>query len=159
MGLFDFFKRRRERESAVQLPPSAGIEPATQSVVGRQVAGGGERDLSSASFQAPGLMEGLGALTQLGPLLQQAMAEGNVTVTQGPTQTIDMRGSPLGDEIREIMRQHGIDPEGQGQSGQSIDAAAFGDMQLQILAALAKHGVDPTGGVNTLDVRAEQTDD
>lgn len=145
MGLFDFFKRRRERESAVQLPSWAGMDPAAQPVVGQQVAGGGEVDLSSAGLQAPGLMESLSALTQLGPALQQAMAEGNVTVTQGPTQTIDMRGSPLGEEIKEIMRQHGIDPDGQGQSGQSFDAADFGDMQQQILAALVKHGVDPTG--------------
>jgi len=160
VGLFDFFKRRRERESAVQLPSSVRPGPATQPVVGQQVAGGGGGlDLSSASLQAPGLMESLGALTQLGPLIQQAMAEGNVTVTRGPTQTVNLRGSPLGDEIREIMREHGIDPEGQGQSGQSIDAAGFGDMQLQILAALAEHGVDATGSGTALDVPADRKAD
>jgi hypothetical protein len=149
VGLFDFFKRRRERESAVQLPSSAATGPATQSVIGQQVASGAGFDPSSFDMQAPGMLESLQALTELGPALQKAMAEGNVTVTQGPSQSIDMRGTELGAEIREIIKQHGTDPDGQGQSGQSIDAAGFGDMQQQILAALAKHGIDPTGGAGT----------
>ena len=42
------------------------------------------------------------------------------------------------------MSQHGIDPDGGVTDHDSVNAANYGDMQKQILEALAKHGV-PTG--------------
>jgi hypothetical protein len=74
-----------------------------------------------------------------------------VTIEQGPTQTLDLRGSGLREEIMGIMKQHGIDPAA-GTAGQSIDASGYGDMQKQILALLAEHGVDPGASGTTIDV-------
>ena len=159
MGLFDFFKRRRDRERAV---PSA--ESGSQSlgsfadgdgpVVGQQVGGAGEFSSASVNIEGvAGMAQGLEALAQLGPMIQKAVAEGNVTIEQGPSQTIYMRGSGLREEILGIMRQHGIDPEGQSQD---LDVADYGTMQQQILEVLAKHGIDPSGG---LDLRAQREDD
>ena len=46
------------------------------------------------------------------------------------------------------MGQHGIDPAG-GTANQDIDAGAYGNMQQQIMEALAKHGIDPSTGLPT----------
>ena len=125
MGLFDFFKRRRQRESAI---PEAEPEGTDQPVVGQQVEG---------AQQLPGGMD----LSQLGPMIQSAIEQGNVTIEQGPSQTIDMRGTGLREEILGIMKNHGLDPEKPGE----IDAGDYGDMQRQILEALSKHGVNVDG--------------
>ena len=138
--MFDFFKRRRERESAVQVQePSQALGSFAKSdeVVGQQVGGGSPE--ASFDLQGLGAMDGLAMLSQLGPMIQKAIAEGNVTIEQGPSQTIDMRGSALGEEVREILKQHGLDPDG-ATAPQSIDPSGYGDMQQQILGALAKHG-------------------
>jgi hypothetical protein len=155
VGLFDFFKRRRERESAIQPPTAAtGTEP----VVGQQV-GGGELDVSSLNVQGvAGMTESLDMLAQLGPMIQKAIADGNVTIEQGQSQTIDMRGSGLREEILGIMSQHGIDPA-TASAGESIDAGDYGEMQNQILDALAKHGIDPGASGSSIDFRVKPDDD
>jgi hypothetical protein len=131
MGLFDFFSRRRQRESAI---PEAEIQSQDQPVVGQQVEG---------AQQLPGGID----LSQLRPMIQSAIAQGNVTVEQGPAQTIDMRGSGLREEIVGIMKSHGIDAEA-GDAQASIDAGDYGDMQKQILEALSKRGLNlGDGGV------------
>jgi hypothetical protein len=135
MGIFDFFRRRRERESALDLAE----DDATQSlgsfasaegqpVVGQQVEG---------AQQLPGGLD----LSQLGSMIQSAIEQGNVTIEQGPSQTIDMRGSGLREEIMGIMQNHGIDPD----KSAEINAGDYGDMQKQILEALSKHGVNIDG--------------
>ena len=141
-----FFSNRRKRESAI---PESSSDPALgsfarsegQPVVGRQVGGG---QPGGVQLEGLGAMDGLALLTQLGPMIQQAMAQGNVQgnvhIEQGPAQTIDARGTELGDEIREIMSQHGIEPGGAVASG--VDANSLAGMQQQILQALAKHGID-----------------
>lgn len=162
-----FFSNRRKRESAIPEssdPPALGSFASSegQPVIGQQVSGG---QLGGAELgQVPGMMEGLGALTQLGPMIQQAMAQGNITqkpdgsfeiegqnvqIEQGAAQTIDMRGTELGDEIREIMSQHGIDP-GSGVA-EGVDANSMTGMQQQILQALAKHGIDPNAAGSSID--------
>jgi hypothetical protein len=128
MGLFDFFKRRRERESAV---PEAELDAMEQQpVVGQQVEGAQE---------LPGGLD----LSQLGSMIQSAIEQGNVTIEQGPSQTIDMRGTGLREEILGIMQQHGINAD--AESGESINAGDYPDMQKQILEALSKHGVNIDG--------------
>jgi hypothetical protein len=74
-------------------------------------------------------------------MIQQAMTSGNVQVFQGDPQVLDMRGTGLREEILGIMSQHGIDPSS-GTANSDIDASAYGDMQQQIMEALAKHGVN-----------------
>jgi hypothetical protein len=161
VGLFDFFRRRRERESAVQLDsPSAALGASaggeTQPVVGSQVGGGTPQ--ASIDLQGLGMMDGLAMLSQLGPMIQQAIEQGNVTVTQSGSQTIDARGTDLGEEIKGIMREHGIDPDG-AQAGQSLNAADFQDMQQQILGALAKHGIDPGAAGSSVNFQIETSAD
>jgi hypothetical protein len=126
VGIFSFFSRRRERESALhQAEQDAG---AGQPVVGRQVG------------DAQAFADGQIDLSNLGSMIQSAIDSGNVTIEQGPSQTIDMRGSGLREEIFEIMRQHGIDPE--SGTASNVDASDYGDMQRQILEALSKHGLN-----------------
>jgi hypothetical protein len=153
VGLFSFFKNRRAKESAV--PPSEALgsfaDPDDQAVVGRQVGGGGDAQ------PVPGGADGLAALTQLGPMIQRAIAEGNVQIEHGPSQTIDMRGTGLREEILGIMQQHGIDAE--SGTAQSVDASAYGDMQRQLLEALARHGIDPGASGTSLNFQIEPKDE
>jgi hypothetical protein len=138
-----FFSRRRKRESAI---PEASDEPALgsfanpagQPVVGQQVGGG----QPAVDLDGLGLTDGIAMLAQLGPAIQQAIATGNVQITQGEPQILDMRGSGLREEIMQIMEEHGIDARA-GTASQNIDASTYGNMQQQILEALAKHGIDP----------------
>lgn len=107
-------------------------------MVGEQVGGG----QPGFELQGLGLEDGLAALSQIGPTIQQAIASGNAQVYQGQSQVLDMRGSGLREEILGIMNQHGIDPQA-GTANKAVDASAYGNMQQQILEALAKHGVSP----------------
>jgi septum formation topological specificity factor MinE len=136
VGLFDFLRRRRQRESALgQAEDELGTfaTPEGQQVVGRQV---------SAS---PGFT--------LGSMIQTAIDQGDVMIEQGPSQTIDMRGTGLREEILEIMRRHGLDPE--GGASMNVNAGDYGDMQEQIMEALSKHGVNIDGGGVQIDPSAE----
>lgn len=87
-------------------------------------------------------------------MIQQAMAQGNVEVTQGESRTIDLRGSGLREEIMGIMREHGIDAD--PGSGQQIDASSMPGMQQQILEALEQHGLD-LGAIGGGDIQIEQS--
>lgn len=161
--MFNFFRKRRERESALAASPEAPSEALGsfarsegQPVVGQQLGGtqvggvglGGGADLTDA----------LAVLSQLGPMVQQAIAQGNVTVEQGEAQTIDMRDTGLREDILGIMEQHGIDAEA-GTSNQAIDARAYGDMQQQLLETLAKHGIDPNAGGSSVSFQISTDDD
>lgn len=165
MGLGDFFKRRKQRESAIP-PASTEVETlgsfATsegQPVVGNQV------EQAATGFAVPGVWDTLSQLPamfsamkdleHLAPQIQQAMANGqmtqnpdgsyswaNVTFQAGQPQVIDMRGSGLREEMSEIMKRHGYDMEaGQMIAGGQMDAQQAMAMQQEILAAIAKHGV------------------
>src|SRR5438552_3957643 len=106
MGIGDFFRRRRERESAVTDPMSASGGPAPAGPVPWA------QDLDTIGQQIPTAASALPLdLSQLGSSIQQAFASGNVQVQQMQPQVIDARGSGLRDEIFEIMQQHGIDPK------------------------------------------------
>jgi protein-tyrosine-phosphatase len=150
MGLFS---RRRKRESATppstQLdqsasPPGSFASPEGQPVVGRPVGG---------DVVTPEMADGVAGLSQLGPMIQEATASGDLEVEQGSSQTIDMRATGLREEILAIMRQHGIDPE--SGTTHSIDPSTYGDMQQQILAALAKHGIDPGASGSAINFQVD----
>ena len=146
MGLFDFFRNRRQRESALEQAETETdlgtfAKPEGQDVVGQQVAG------------APGFSGGDVDLSQLGSMIQSAIEHGNVTIEQGPSQTIDMRGTGLREEILGIMQQHGLNPE--GGASMNVNAGDYGDMQKQIMDALSKHGVNIDGGGVHVDPSAE----
>ena len=80
--------------------------------------------------------DGLAMLSQLGPMIQQAMATGNVQISQGQPQVLDLRGTGLREEIMGIMSQHGIDPESGVTQRRERRRGDYGDMQKQILEAL-----------------------
>lgn len=162
-----FFSNRRKRESAIPesadaQAPGSFTSSESQPVIGQQVSGSqfGETD----SGEIPETVQGLAALTQLGPMIQQAMASQNFTqnpdgslqingtyvqIEQGIPQTIDMRGTDLGAEIREIMSRHGIEP-GAGLAP-GVDPDSLTGMQQQILQALARHGIDPNAAGSSID--------
>jgi hypothetical protein len=144
VGLFDFFKGRRDSEDALAAaregePPALGSFASHdgESVVGQQVPGA---QMANIDVQGLSAADGLAMLAQLGPMIQQAMATGNVQITQGEPQVLDLRGTGLREEIMGIMSQHGIDPENHAMNA-NVNAADYGDMQRQILEALGKHGV------------------
>jgi hypothetical protein len=153
-----FFSRRKKKESAI---PESANEQALgsfanaegQPVIGQQV-GGGQPQID---LQNMGALDGLQTLMQLGPMIQQAMATGNVQVSQGEPQVLDMRGSGLREEILGIMSQHGIDPE--NATASNVDASAYGDMQKQILDALAKHGIDPGASGTSINFQISPDED
>ena len=83
---------------------------------------------------APGDIGGLVAL------MQQAFQGGNVQVTQGENQVIDLRGSGLREEILGALQQHGIDPD--SAEGSQINAGDVPGLEEQIMQALRNAGVD-----------------
>jgi putative oligomerization/nucleic acid binding protein len=129
VGLFDFFSRRRRRESAISGAMASGDSPATDAEVGTA---------SSEAGELPPI-PGLSDLGDLGKAIQQAVAAGNVELTQGATESIDLRGQ--GDELRaeilETLREHGIEAQ-KGDAVQVTDA----ELQKAIFEKLAARGVD-----------------
>jgi hypothetical protein len=146
-----FFSWRRKKESAIPESTDAALgsfaNAEGQPVVGKQVGGGAP----PINVQGMDLTDSLAMLSQLGPMIQQAMATGNVQITQGEPQTIDMRGTDLGEQLKGIMAQHGIDPE-KGTVNVQGDTNTYLEMQQQILQALAQHGIDPNASGTSINV-------
>ncbi len=139
MGLFDFFRRRRERESATA---GLAMDPSQQ-LSSTSDPGAGATSQDRDAVDVAGETYDLAALGQIGALIAQAAREGNIQVHQGTPQEIDLRGTGLREELLGIMQAHGIDAE--SGSGQQIDASQVPGMQQQILDALSQQGVDVQG--------------
>jgi hypothetical protein len=65
------------------------------------------------------------------------------------SQTVDLRGSGKREELQEVLRQHGIDPD---QKGQTIDASKVPGLRKALLGVLMgqvpnARGID--GGIST----------
>jgi hypothetical protein len=151
MGLFGYFRRRKERESPV---PADDVESLTKQLKGDGTPVGqpiGETLPQQPSFDWAGGTD-MGSVLAL---MQQAFASGNHEITQGENQVIDMRGTGLREQIMEAMRQHGIDPENATAQGQ-INAADYAGLQQQIMDALREHGVDVAGADGGTSVSGDQ---
>jgi hypothetical protein len=61
----------------------------------------------------------------------------------GASQTLDLRDTGKREEIQEVLREHGIDPE---QKGQTIDASTVPGLREALLKALFG-GVPNSGGI------------
>ena len=61
----------------------------------------------------------------------------------GGSQTIDLRGSGKREEIQQVLREHGIDPD---KKGQTIDASQVPGLRGALLGALFR-GVPNSGGI------------
>ena len=138
MGLFNFFRRRSERESAI---PGGTTESLT-----RQLKGDGSpigQPVGQAFPQTGQPQLNLTAPVDLGALMammQQAFQTGNIQVSQGEGQVIDLRGSGLREQILGALEQHGIDPD--AAAGSQINAGDVPGLQDQIMDALRDAGVD-----------------
>ena len=63
---------------------------------------------------------------------------------EGPSQTIDLRGTGAREKVEDVLRENGIDPD---KEGQTIDASSVPGLQEKILGALFTSGVDiPNAG-------------
>jgi hypothetical protein len=64
----------------------------------------------------------------------QSVSMGQSGWTQpGATQKVDLRGSGEGEEIKGVLREHGIDPE---KKGQTIDASQVPGLREALLSVL-----------------------
>jgi hypothetical protein len=142
VGVFDFFKRRRDRESAI---PQGTTAAAGQGTVGQDVPWAKDMETVGQPISTPAAQGMPVDLTQLGAMMQQAFASGNVQVTQGPSQVIDMTGvAGLQEQIVGIMQQHGIDAAHPGNIHE-IDTSQVPEMQAQIMQALQQAGLNVPG--------------
>lgn len=55
-----------------------------------------------------------------------------------PAQTIDLRGTGARENVEEVLRNHGIDPD---KEGQTVDASSVPGLQQAILGALGMAGL------------------
>ncbi len=150
MGLFDYFRRRRERESAVAgleltAEPSRSRTPARRA---SEPAGGtkGAEALEGAGID-------LAQLGQIGRMIAQAAREGTFQVHVGEPEQLDPSGGgDLREEILAIMDRHGIDAEAD-RDGQ-VDASQLPAMQQEILELLSDSGIGNAGARASPDSRA-----
>jgi hypothetical protein len=61
----------------------------------------------------------------------------------GASQTLDLRDTGKREEIQEVLREHGIDPD---QKGQTIDASKVPGLREALIKALFR-GVPNSGGI------------
>jgi hypothetical protein len=74
----------------------------------------------------------------------QSVSMGEDGWTQpGASQTLDLSGTGRRDEVEQVLREHGIDPD---QKGQTIDASKVPGLREALIKALFR-GVPNSGGV------------
>jgi hypothetical protein len=149
VGAFNFFKRRRQRESAIsQEAVGSFADPEGQPVVGRQIAdGGGYYDM-----EGPGLIAGIGQMVEMWPMLKQMQPtieqQMRAAMTNPPDQAqieqMQASGNALREEIFEIMRKHGVDPTG-ATPPSAANMHNYAEMQQQIMEAVSRHGYNAGG--------------
>jgi hypothetical protein len=124
MGLFDFL-----RGSEQKAMPEPGTPEWDAAVSGSALPGSvdmGEEGWTSTSKRVdlPGFEAG--------------------KVEHESSQTIDLRGTGAREDVEKVLREHGIDPDKQGQT---IDASTVPGLQEAILGALGQSGLNiPNSG-------------
>ena len=145
MGLFSgFLDRRRQRESAVQPgneltstpPPSEELKP-----VGQPFAQAGQ---PANPFDLGGGTDIFGVLG----MIKNAYQTGNIQISHGSSQMIDLRGDTNAEELRAqimaAMEKRGIDPNATP-DGTQVDASQYAGLQEDLLRVLGEHGVNVNG--------------
>lgn len=75
----------------------------------------------------------------------QCVSMGEPGWTQpGGSQTLDLRGTGKREEIQQVLREHGIDPD---QKGQTVDASKVPGLREALIKALFR-GVPNSGGID-----------
>lgn len=146
MGMFNYLRSRRERESGI---PSADAEEiigkleSNDAPVGQQLPG--TQAQSAVDLGAFGLGTGGVNLLQVMGMVKDAYKTGGIQIAQGENQVLDLRGTGDGEALRaqilETLKQHGIEP-GVVPDGSQADAGDYSGLQQQILDTLKSHGVD-----------------
>jgi len=166
MGIGNFFRRLRGDTRAMPDPESpefqravgwastddAGSAPQTPEVTPGMPGSMAPAAGGATSFFGPGgqpdavTAESLIAAGVPAEHAQQAVAayaqaqQMFVANAEHQSHTLDLRGMEgMRDEMRDAMRQHGVDPD----SGVAMDASSVPGLQEAMLGVLARHGVDP----------------
>ena len=149
MGIFSgFFDRRRQRESAIPQadePASAMSTGSGDSApVGQPVPGVGQPLNLNFGTGQPDVAGILG-------MVSAAMQSGQFQIQQSENQTVDLRGTPEGQALREqieqAMLQAGVDPA-MAAGGAQVNAADYAGLQEEILKTLESHGVEASGQIS-----------
>ena len=134
MGIGDFLRRRRERESA--LSPGGLEELSAPAETGAaDEAGAGEAERSVTAL--PGADAG-----ELGAMIRRA-AETGLPQVSADRHEVDLRGTSLGNEIAAILAAFGIN---RGGSVPQLDSDQAADLNRQVREALRREGIDPESG-------------
>lgn len=74
----------------------------------------------------------------------QSVSMGEAGWTEpGSSETLDLRGTAKRDEVKEVLREHGIDPD---RKGQTVDASQVPGLRQALLRVLFR-GVPNSGGI------------
>ena len=152
MGMFNFFSRRRDRESAIpqsEADDIVGKLEAQDTPVGQPIEGvGTPQPLGQLGV---GQAMDMGSMLGMLGMIKQAYQSGNVQISHGE-HVIDMRGTADGQELREqliaAMQQAGLDPEQMPEGAQQVDASQYAGLQENLLDVLSQHGVDVNAGTS-----------
>lgn len=125
MGLFDFLRGKDER--AIPEPGTPEFEAAVQ---GSAIPDSQSVEMGASGWTSPSSADD--ALKQLG------IDAGQAQVQQGGSQTLDLRGTGARENVEEVLREHGIDPD---KEGQTVDASTVPGLQKAIFAALGASGL------------------
>ena len=114
MGLFGFLRGKDER--AIPEPGTPEFEAA----------------VSGTALPGSATMGEQGWSKQLG------LDPGSANVEQAGSQTVDLRGTGARENVERVLRDHGIDPD---KEGQTVDASKVPGLQEAILGALGVAGL------------------
>jgi hypothetical protein len=82
-------------------------------------------------------------------MIKDAYQSGNIQVSQGSNQVIDLRGDTdvgdLREQIMAAMQERGIDPNATPEQATQIDASQYAGLQEDLLRVLGEHGIDVNG--------------
>jgi len=134
MGLFDFL---RKDEKAIPEPGTPEFEAAVQgtAIPDSQSVPMGDEGWAKPDEDEPDAGES--GNTVVDALKKAALNKTSTNVEQ-TNQTIDLRGTGARDDVEKVLREHGIDPD---KEGQTIDASTVPGLQEAIMAALGQSGM------------------
>ena len=132
MGLFSFLRRKDER--AMPDPDSAEFQEAVRgsTLPGSELPG--STDLTWSSVGDASSAEELGRRVAA----QMGLQSDQVEVDRSTSETVDLRGTGAREELLDVLRKHGIDPD---QKDQRIDASTVPGLQQAIVQILRRGGV------------------
>ncbi len=124
MGLFDFLKRKDE--SAIPQPGTPEFDAA---VSGTAIPDGQSVEMGEGGWQSADQIKEM--------LAKSGIDAGDANVTS-ESQTVDLRGTGARENVEEVLRKHGIDPD---KPGQTVDATVGAGPSEGALDALGMAGM------------------